>query len=167
MLTFCYQSYIFLAGLQIRTDQEGVLRIALAAVVFAMVRLALACSSGVGFVVQLNDDPLRVWDVEELPNVEKASNESLPSLNSIVNISLSCKVYEDSSYEFFETRLSVPDDAVQWDVTVKGDGNTQSFDFGASANIFMKWSSEAVNLVDRSLTDVVVKDVTEMIITLR
>ena len=63
--------------------------------------------------------------------------------------------------------MSVPDDAVQWDVTVKGDGNTQSFDFGASANIFMQWSSEAVNLVDRSLTNVVVKDVSEMIITLR
>ena len=41
------------------------MRVALAAVVFAMVGLALACSSGVGFVVQLNDDPLRVWDVEE------------------------------------------------------------------------------------------------------
>ena len=143
------------------------MRVALAAVVFAMLGMALACSSGVGFVVQLNDEPLRVWDVEELPNVEKASNESLPSLNSIVNISLSCKVYEDSSYEFFETCLSVPDDAVQWDVTVKGDGNTQSFDFGASANIFMQWSFEAVNLVDRSLTNVVVSDVTEMIVTLR
>ena len=143
------------------------MRVALAAVVFAMLGMALACSSGVGFVVQLNDEPLRIWDVEELPNVEKASNESLPSLNSIVNISLSCKVYEDSGYEFFETCLSVPDDAVVWIVEIKGSGDPQSFDFGASANIFLQWSSEAVNLVDRSLTNVVVKDVTEMIVTLR
>ena len=84
------------------------MRKVLAAVVFASRGMALACSSGVGFVVQIDGDPLRVWDVEELPNVETASNETFPSLNSILNISLSCKVYEDSDYEFFEAESQLP-----------------------------------------------------------
>ena len=143
------------------------MRKVLAAVVLAMVSISLACSSGVGFVVQLGNDPLRVWDIEELPNVETASNESAPSLNSIVNISLSCKVYEDSKYEFFETCLTVPDNAVQWDVEVKGDGATQSFDFGQSAIIFFDLNSDTVDLVDETLNNSVMKDITEMIVTLR
>lgn len=64
------------------------MRTVFAVVAFTMVAMAMACSSGVGFVVQLDDEPLRVWDIEELPNVETASNESAPSLNSVINISL-------------------------------------------------------------------------------
>ncbi len=143
------------------------MRTVLAALSFAILGLALACSSGVGFVVQLDDDPLRVWDIEELPNVETASDESAPSLNSIINISLACKVYEDSDYEFIDACRSVPDDSVQWDVKIKGDNYIQAFDFGQSANIFFDLDSDTPDLVGGAASNVVMKDVTEMIITLR
>ena len=143
------------------------MRKVLVVVVFAMVGVALACGAGVGFVVQIDGDPLRVWDIEELPTVALASNESAPSLNSIINISLSCKVYVDTDYEFIETCRSVPDNAVQWDVEIKGDGPTRTFDFGASANIFFDLESGNVDLIGLSASNSVMKDVTEMIITLR
>ncbi|PKB72134.1 MAG: hypothetical protein BZY87_02030 [SAR202 cluster bacterium Io17-Chloro-G6] len=143
------------------------MRIVLVAAVFAILGISLACSSGVGFVVQLDGDPLRVWDVEELPNIETASNETAPSLNSIINISLSCKVYEDSDYEFIDTCRSVPENAVQWDVEVKGDGPDQIFDFGQSANIFFDLDSDSADLIGPGASNSVMENVTEMIVTLR
>ena len=142
-------------------------KVSVVAAIAIMIMVVGCGSSGVGFVVQLEYEPLRVWDGEELPNVETASNESAPSLNSIVNISLSCKVYEDSDYKFIRTCRTVPDDHSVWVVEVKGDGGSQSFDFGQSANIFMDWDSDAVNLVDRTLSNALMKDVTKMTVTLK
>ena len=128
--------------------------------------MALACTSGVGFVVQLDEEgPLRVWDVEELPKVQTGGGSL--NLNTIVNISLQCKQYEDSEYKFIEACLSVSDDSSIWVVEVKGSGDPQSFDFGRSANIVLDWDSKAVNLVDQPTSRPVMKEVTEMTVTLK
>jgi len=132
----------------------------------------VACGSGVGFVVNLydaqrdGDNPLRVWDAEELPEVE-TSDGGAPDLNSIVNISLQCKQYEGPDYKFIETCRSVPDNSANWVVEVKGKGESQSFDFGRSANILMDWNADSVNLLDRSTSVVLVERVTEMTVTIR
>ena len=74
---------------------------------------------------------------------------------------LSCKIYEGPEYNFFETFLAVPDDAVQWTVEVKGEDATQSSGFGQSAIIFFDLSSDIVDLVDGTMSNSVMKNVTE------
>lgn len=56
---------------------------------------------------------------------------------------------------------------MQWDVEVKGEGANQTFDFGQSANIFFDLNSDNPDLVDRTGSISVMKDVTAMIVTLR
>ena len=157
-------------GAQAEPVKVGFIRNVSGVPVFAMAVMAalvaLACNSGAGFVVKLDDDrPLRVWGVHELPVVE--TSNGAPSLNSIVNISLQCKQYEDSEYKSIEACRSVPDDAAIWVVEVKGNGDPQTFDFGRSANIVLDWNSEVINLVERTTSNTVMKDVTEMIVTLK
>ena len=52
-------------------------------------------------------------------------------------------------------------------VEVKGSGDPQSFDFGRSVNIVLDWDSKAVNLVDQATFRPVMKEVTEMTVTLK
>ena len=142
------------------------MRKVLAPVVFALIAMALACSSEVGFVVQFDGEPLRVWDGQQLLRVQTDNASQVPDLNTIVNISLSCKQYEDSSYEFYPACLSVPDDSSVWIVEVNGEADTRTFNFGESASIFMEWGPATVNLLDQTMTNFLLEDITEMNVTL-
>ena len=47
---------------------------------------------------------LRIWDVEEFPMVQPE-----PTLNVVLNISLSCSDYESSTYPFYDNCVNAPD----------------------------------------------------------
>ena len=136
----------------------------LAAVIMAAM-VALACA-GPAFVVRLEDGrPLRIWDGDQLE--EYALYSESHSLNDVVNISLQCQQYEDSDYEFIDACRSVPDDLSIWVVEVKGDSRVRSFDFGQSLHFRLKWDSDSVHLRDNNAGNLVIKDISEMIITLK
>ncbi len=89
----------------------------------------ISFGDGDEFQVRLADGrTLRVWDVEELPNVQPQGDGG-PSLLDVVNITLSCKDYEDESYEYIDACNTVPDEASsRWGaVTVFGSSGTQTF----------------------------------------
>ena len=72
---------------------------------------------------------LSIWDTDELLNVEP-QYEGGPTLVDIINIVLSCKVYENDNYEYIDVCRDVPDD-FQWiAVEVRASNNTQSFSQG-------------------------------------
>ena len=55
------------------------MRKVLASVVFAMMALTLACGSEVGFVVQFDGEPLRVWDGQQLLRVQTDNANRVPA----------------------------------------------------------------------------------------
>ena len=136
----------------------------LAAVVMAAM-VALACA-GPAFVVRLEDGrPLRIWDGDQLE--EYALYSESHSLNDVVNISLQCQQYEEADYEFIDACRSIPDDSSIWVVEVKGDSRDQSFDFAQSLHFRLQWDSESVHLRDNNAGNLVIKDISEMIIMLK
>ena len=135
----------------------------LAAVVMAAM-VALACGSP-AFVVKLDDGrPLRIWDGDQLD--EYALYSESHSLNDVVNISLQCKQYEDSDYEFIDACRSVPDGAAVWVVEVRGEYDSQSFDFGQSVHLRLEWGSDTVDLRDNNTGNLAIPDIRQMIVTL-
>ena len=140
----------------------------LAAVLAATI---VGCSGEAHITVKLDDgQTLRVWDVEELPEIESIVEEGVTLLD-LVDISLACKDYEGDNYEFIDACRAVPEGARWTKVEIRGADESVLLVWERVAQIFerpitLEIEDGKAKLVE-ALGDLELEEVEEVVITLQ